>query len=133
MLLSRLLWVVVTMLSDSGYTPTTDEVRARYDADEFGYSASLGDPCPEFDRWLEKHDKEVRAEAWDEGNAEPRSGLPRCPVCDDRTVSLHNRGDHSEWKHDDDGTLICGGSLTKAVWKDHNPYRAISEIVEGNK
>ena len=36
----------------SDYTPTTEEVRARYNADEFGYSAGLNDPCPEFDRWL---------------------------------------------------------------------------------
>ena len=34
------------------YTPTTEEVRARYSADEFGYSAGLNEPCPEFDRWL---------------------------------------------------------------------------------
>ena len=42
----------------SDYTPTTEEVRARYNADEFGYSAGLNDPCPEFDRWL----AEVKAE-----------------------------------------------------------------------
>ena len=45
------------------YTPTTEEVRARYNADEFGYSAGLNDPCPEFDRWL----AEVKAQAWEEG------------------------------------------------------------------
>lgn len=43
--------------TQSPYTPTTEEVRARYSADEFGYSAGLNDPCPEFDRWLlqERH------------------------------------------------------------------------------
>lgn len=51
----------------SEYTPTTEEVRARYGADEFGYSAGLSDPCPEFDRWLAEHDRQVKAEAWGEG------------------------------------------------------------------
>lgn len=49
------------------YTPTTEEVRARYSADEFGNSAGLSDPCPEFDRWLAEHDRQVKAEAWEEG------------------------------------------------------------------
>ncbi len=47
----------------SDYTPTTEEVRARYNADEFGYSAGLNDPCPEFDRWLaEVKAQEAKAE-----------------------------------------------------------------------
>lgn len=47
----------------SEFTPTTDEVRARYCADEFGHPAALTDPCLEFDRWLEAHDREVAAKA----------------------------------------------------------------------
>lgn len=51
------------MTTADEYTPTTEEVRARYNADEFGYSAALDDPCPEFDRWLAT----VKASAWEEG------------------------------------------------------------------
>ena len=47
----------------SDYMPTTEQVRARYNADEFGESAGLNDPCPEFDRWLEAHDREVAVRA----------------------------------------------------------------------
>lgn len=72
---------------------------------------------------LAEYTRQVKAEAWDEGNAVANSGLPRCPICDDRTVSKRMRGDHSEWWHDDDETVICGGSFTEAVWVDLNPYR----------
>jgi hypothetical protein len=44
------------LMSEDKYTPTTEEVRARYAADEFGYSAAPDDPCPEFDRWLAERD-----------------------------------------------------------------------------
>jgi hypothetical protein len=44
----------------SDYVPTTEEVRARYNADEYGYPAALDDPCPEFDRWLAVHDAGIR-------------------------------------------------------------------------
>ena len=47
----------------SDYTPTTEEVRAVYNSDEFGNPAGLNDSCPEFDRWL----AEVKADAWEEG------------------------------------------------------------------
>jgi hypothetical protein len=46
-------------MTEEKYTPTTEEVRARYAADEFGYSAAPDDPCPEFDRWLAEHDAEA--------------------------------------------------------------------------
>jgi hypothetical protein len=51
------------LVSEKGYTLTTEEVRARYAADEFGYSAAPDDPCPEFDRWLAEHDAKTRQEA----------------------------------------------------------------------
>lgn len=44
------------------YTPTTEEVRAQYNADEFGYPAGLNDPCPEFDDWLSRHDAQIVAD-----------------------------------------------------------------------
>jgi hypothetical protein len=46
----------------SEYTPTTEEVRAQYNADEFGYPARLNDPCPEFDDWLSRHDAQIVAD-----------------------------------------------------------------------
>lgn len=46
------------------HVPTTEEVRARYNADdELGFNAAIDDPCPEFDKWLNAE----RARAWDEG------------------------------------------------------------------
>ena len=51
----------------SDYTPTTEEVRARYNADEFGESAGLNDPCPEFDRWLAEVVREAKWVGWEEG------------------------------------------------------------------
>lgn|GEM_PF-4412499 len=47
----------------SEYTPTTDEVRAIHGADEFGVPAPLGQPVPDFDRWLAGHDDEMLARA----------------------------------------------------------------------
>ena len=52
----------------SDYTPTTEEVRARYNADEFGESAGLNDPCPEFDSWLAEHERKVSERVWAEGH-----------------------------------------------------------------
>lgn len=50
------------------YTPTTEEVR-----DVYGYAQTYRD----FDRWLEAHDREVKAEAlegavteWESGNVD---------------------------------------------------------------
>jgi hypothetical protein len=48
------------------YTPTTEEVRARYQTasrNKFGHRDPKRITDTEFDRWLAK----VRAEAWDEG------------------------------------------------------------------
>ena len=75
--LLRLLWVVVTMLSDDEYTPTTEEVR---NSAAFGavLAALIPDEAmdidfPEpgfrvaakstFDLWIAAHDREVMAKA----------------------------------------------------------------------
>lgn len=50
----------------SEHTPTTDEVRAMYGADEFGVPAPLGQPVPDFDRWLAGHDRKVAARAFED-------------------------------------------------------------------
>lgn len=44
------------------YTPTTDGVRNRYIKARVSY-----EPGAEFDRWLAARDREVAAQAWDEG------------------------------------------------------------------
>lgn len=43
----------------SEYVPTTDEVR--------GVWAALVGNTESFDRWLQKHDSQTKAETWDEG------------------------------------------------------------------
>lgn len=52
------------------YTPTTDEVRINY----IGTTAELAADTPwrehrpaEFDRWLEEHDRQVAASAYEKG------------------------------------------------------------------
>lgn len=49
------------------YTPTTDEVEHRYAYDEL-YSMDCEADRHAFRRWLEAHDAEVAAQAWDEGH-----------------------------------------------------------------
>jgi len=102
--LLRLLWVVVTMLSDDEYTPTTEEVR---NSAAFGavLAALIPDEAmdidfPEpgfrvaakssFDLWLAAHDREVAAKAWGEGyeagqgdEAHWSRGLPSDPGADE--------------------------------------------------
>lgn len=46
------------------YMPTTDEVRFSYAEDVSPGRTHLA--TPEFDRWLDAHDREVKAEAWDD-------------------------------------------------------------------
>lgn len=48
----------------SEYTPTKDAVRCFYVA---ARKKDDDEAALEFDRWLEAHDREVAAEAWDEG------------------------------------------------------------------
>lgn len=48
----------------SDYTPTTAEVR------DAATQCPHGIPDAEFDRWLEAHDREVKAQAWQEGYAD---------------------------------------------------------------
>ena len=49
------------------YTPTTDEVRENYvDATAHGYK-DVSEAQDMFNRWLAAHDREIKAEAWDEG------------------------------------------------------------------
>lgn len=45
----------------SEYIPTKDDIR-----DQYASSYYVND-AREFDRWLEAHDREVAARAWDEG------------------------------------------------------------------
>lgn len=46
------------------YTPTTHDVRERYRYFDGGPSPEDG---PEFDRWLEEHDRQVAAAAYEKG------------------------------------------------------------------
>lgn len=52
------------------YTPTTEKVRGIY-ANYFGLATyrpqEHAESLNEFDRWLEAHDREVKAQAWQEG------------------------------------------------------------------
>jgi len=50
-------------MSDIEYTPTTERVRDRYRRDAANTGSQDPDPAAAFDRWLLKHDAEVRAEA----------------------------------------------------------------------
>lgn len=45
---------------DPEWTPTTDEVREGFATDDMRYHSGYADG---FDRWLEAHDAEIRAEA----------------------------------------------------------------------
>ena len=51
----------------SEYTPTTDEVRAEYVQNRAIRVPTTTAVASEFDRWLAAHDREVKAEAFDEG------------------------------------------------------------------
>lgn len=61
----------------SEYTPTTEQVRKAYksgawlraDVQESAWKPGVyaSRYYAEFDRWLAAHDRQVRAEAWDEG------------------------------------------------------------------
>ena len=52
-------------MSEQPHTPTTAEVRLKYESASLGQSASA-----EFDRWL----NEVKAQAWDESATEACGG-----------------------------------------------------------
>lgn len=54
------------------YTPTADEVRDAFAGKGKGYanSSHYERQGSEFDRWLDEHDRQVKAEAWEEGQDE---------------------------------------------------------------
>lgn len=56
---------MVTAVSE--YTPTTDEVRDAWASWTNAFSRGRGIGKDEFNRWLAAHDRQVQAEAWDEG------------------------------------------------------------------
>jgi hypothetical protein len=59
------------------YTPTTEEVR-----DVYAHAQTYR----EFDRWLEAHDRETKAEAWQEGyrtSCQDHGGYTSCGTGDD--------------------------------------------------
>ena len=60
-------------MSEQPHTPTTAEVRLKYESASLGQSASA-----EFDRWL----NEVKAQAWDEGWSD-RAGYDATPDADE--------------------------------------------------
>ena len=67
---------VVSLMTE--YVPTTEEVRRCYGdihCSDLNAGSLESHECPEeaeFDRWLAEHDRQVKADAWDEGrNAEP--------------------------------------------------------------
>lgn len=54
------------------YTPTTEQVRDDYqrcgcDRCSLTDDSDLADEHAEFDLWLAEHDRELQAEAWDDG------------------------------------------------------------------
>lgn len=62
------------------YTPITEEVRDSYD---YQFTLGMNDisRIAEFDRWLAEHDREVKADAWDEGFAEGLGDGCSCDGC----------------------------------------------------
>ena len=75
------------------YTPATEEVRAVYNQDEFGNPAGLNDPCPEFDRWLAEHDRQVAEKAWDDGLADGRDRWMDAREFGDKPVNPYRKGE----------------------------------------
>lgn len=64
-------------MSESEYTPNTEQVRRYWQYGANAWSAAsaddrdlVGSIGAEFDRWLAAHDAEVKAEAWNEGHNE---------------------------------------------------------------
>ena len=55
----------------SDYTLTTADIEA-----EYGRVGNGPERRAEFQAWLAEHDREVRAEAWDEGHATPHELEP---------------------------------------------------------
>lgn len=54
----------------SGYIPHDDDVEMAYihgASQDYPVAARADALRAEFDRWLAKHDRDVKAEAWDEG------------------------------------------------------------------
>lgn len=120
----------------SDYTPTTEEVRASYVDENVCYDETWQDCAEQFDRWLEQHNKEVRAKR-DQELVEAINELPRTQIGDyilgllgvdedalikQPTDTLCQQGIHS-WTFGREVCLSCGikGDVTERLQNEMSP------------